>query len=204
MVMPPSDAARFGGPRPLEIPLRCPLRHDQEGLPGRIDDEMTMPTRVTFCRGRCVACVRGLISRMPRRLAMPLMAGARRDTLLPMTSSVDLGQPSLDSLESAAALVYESMPATPQYRWPLLESRVGAEVWAKHENHMPTGSFKVRGGIVYFDDLCLTGKPAGVVQRREAITDNQSALLRVNRIPATIVVPHGNASRRMLPGRYSL
>jgi threonine dehydratase len=25
----------------------------------------------------------------------------------------------------------------------------GAEVWVKHENHTPTGAFKVRGGLVY-------------------------------------------------------
>ena len=65
--------------------------------------------------------------------------------------------PPLTDLESAAALVYRSMPPTPQYRWPLLDARVGASVWVKHENHSPTGSFKVRGGLVYVDELCRDG-----------------------------------------------
>src|SRR2546428_10626731 len=73
-------------------------------------------------------------------------------------------QPSLDELESAATLIYQSMPPTPQYRWPLLEARVGTTVWVKHENHAPTGAFKVRGGLVYVDELCRNAtKPAGVI-----------------------------------------
>src|SRR3954468_11082866 len=81
-----------------------------------------------------------------------------------MTSTVELGQPSLASLKNAAALIYESMPPTPQYRWPLLEARVGTEVWVKHENHTPTGAFKVRGGLVYMHVMCRNGaKPTGVI-----------------------------------------
>ena len=111
-----------------------------------------------------------------------------------MTAAVELGQPSLASLESAAALVYESMPPTPQYRWPLLESRAGTEVWVKHENHTPTGAFKVRGGLVYFDDLCRAGKPAGVVTATRG-NHGQSVGFAARRygVPATIVVPHGNS-----------
>ena len=45
------------------------------------------------------------------------------------------------------------MPSTPQFSWPLLNQRAGCEVWVKHENHNPTGAFKVRGGLVYLDDL---------------------------------------------------
>ncbi len=111
-----------------------------------------------------------------------------------MTTAVELRQPSLASLESAAALVYESMPPTPQYRWPLLESRAGTEVWVKHENHTPTGAFKVRGGLVYFDDLCRAGKPAGVVTATRG-NHGQSVGFAARRyaVPATIVVPHGNS-----------
>jgi threonine dehydratase len=111
-----------------------------------------------------------------------------------LTSAVEHDQPSLASLESAAALVYESMPPTPQYRWPLLESRAGIELWVKHENHTPTGSFKMRGGLVYLDDLCRAGKPAGVVTATRG-NHGQSVGFAARRygIPATIVVPHGNS-----------
>ncbi len=59
----------------------------------------------------------------------------------------------LVALEQAAALVHGVFPPTPQYAWPLLAARTGAEVWVKHENHTPTGAFKVRGGLVYMERL---------------------------------------------------
>src|SRR5215510_12776424 len=59
----------------------------------------------------------------------------------------------LDELEAAARLVHRSVLPTPQYAWPLLAKRTGCEVWVKHENHTPTGAFKVRGGLVYMDRL---------------------------------------------------
>ena len=61
--------------------------------------------------------------------------------------------PSLAELEAAAALVHRSMTPTAQVRWPLLSERCGCEVWVKHENHTPIGSFKVRGGLVYMDEI---------------------------------------------------
>lgn len=59
----------------------------------------------------------------------------------------------IDELESAAALVHANVPPTPQYAWPKLRARAGCTVWVKHENHTPTGAFKVRGGLVYLDRL---------------------------------------------------
>ena len=59
----------------------------------------------------------------------------------------------LATLESAAALVRQIVPPTPQYCWPLLSRRLGTEVWVKHENHTPIGAFKIRGGLVYLDDV---------------------------------------------------
>lgn len=103
--------------------------------------------------------------------------------------------PSLSDLESAAELVYRSMPPTPQYRWPLLDARVGAAVWVKHENHTPTGSFKVRGGLVYVDELCRDGdKPAGVISATRG-NHGQSVgfAARQYGIPAAVVVPVGNS-----------
>src|SRR6266536_5531517 len=59
----------------------------------------------------------------------------------------------LAELLSVLPIVRAAVPPTPQYAWPLLRSRVGAQVIVKHENHTPTGAFKVRGGLVYFDRL---------------------------------------------------
>src|SRR5436853_1523243 len=59
----------------------------------------------------------------------------------------------LARIEDAAALVHTVVPATPQYCWPLLSRRTGTELWVKHENHTPIGAFKLRGGLVYLDEL---------------------------------------------------
>ena len=56
---------------------------------------------------------------------------------------------SLEDLDWATEVVRRWVPPTPQYVWPLLADDIGAEVWVKHENHTPTGAFKVRGGLVY-------------------------------------------------------
>src|SRR6476646_4508865 len=104
-------------------------------------------------------------------------------------------RPSLDMLETAASLVYKSMPPTPQFRWPLLDQRVGASVWVKHENHTPTGAFKVRGGLVYLDNLCRGGaRPNGVISATRG-NHGQSVgfAARHYAIPAAVVVPFGNS-----------
>ncbi|HHB81674.1 MAG TPA: pyridoxal-phosphate dependent enzyme, partial [Aliiroseovarius sp.] len=62
----------------------------------------------------------------------------------------------LTALEAAAALVHRQMQPTAQISWPNLSQRLGCEVVVKHENHAPTGAFKVRGGITFIDWLKRT------------------------------------------------
>ena len=64
----------------------------------------------------------------------------------------------LDEIEAAARTVYAEMQATPQYCWPLLCERLGTEVWVKHENHTPIGSFKIRGGLVCFAHIAKSSE----------------------------------------------
>ena len=101
----------------------------------------------------------------------------------------------LEALERAATIVYETLEPTPEFAWPLLGAELGAEVWVKHENFTPTGAFKVRGGLVYFKELLASGpRPAGVISATRG-NHGQSVgfAARRNRIAATIVVPHGNS-----------
>ena len=101
----------------------------------------------------------------------------------------------LDELEAAGALVRKAVPATPQYAWPRLAQRLGCTVWVKHENHTPTGAFKVRGGVVYLDALLRGVKPKGVISATRG-NHGQSICFSAARagIPATIYVPFGNSS----------
>ena len=103
--------------------------------------------------------------------------------------------PSLAELDEAAALVHSVVPPTPQYCWPLLSRRVGAEVWVKHENHTPIGAFKLRGGLVYLDHV-RQAEPRlrGVVTATRG-NHGQSVAYAAARLglAATVVVPHGNS-----------
>ena len=100
-------------------------------------------------------------------------------------------------LEAAAELVHRTMAPTPQYPWPLLAERIGCEVWVKHENHTPTGAFKVRGGLVYLDDLAHSGGTRGIVTATRG-NHGQSIpfAARPHDIPVTVYVPEGNSSEK--------
>ncbi len=106
--------------------------------------------------------------------------------------------PKREDIEAAGKIVYEVMAPTAQYCWPLLSERLGTEIWLKHENHTPVGAFKIRGGLVYFDDLAKSGRvPKGVISATRG-NHGQSVGLAARRqdIAATIVVPRGNSSEK--------
>src|SRR5271167_904996 len=101
----------------------------------------------------------------------------------------------LATLMAAAELVHRVVPPTPQYCWPLLSRRVGAELWVKHENHTPIGAFKLRGGLVYLNDIRRSQpRVSGVVTATRG-NHGQSIAFAAARLglAATIVVPHGNS-----------
>lgn len=103
--------------------------------------------------------------------------------------------PSLTEIEQASEIVYEVMQASPQLSWPLLNERCTAEVWVKHENHNPTGAFKVRGGLIYVKRL-IEREPEvrGVVAATRG-NHGQSVAFAASRngLSAVIVVPEGNS-----------
>jgi threonine dehydratase len=106
--------------------------------------------------------------------------------------------PGLAEIEDAARLVYRWMPPTPQYSWPLLNQRVGAEVWVKHENHTPVGAFKIRGGIVYMDWLRRERPEVGTIVSATRGNHGQSMAFAGARagLRVVIVVPHGNSREK--------
>jgi threonine dehydratase len=101
----------------------------------------------------------------------------------------------MTALEQAAELVHRVMPPTPQYAWPKLGRRAGCTVWVKHENHTPTGAFKVRGGLVYLDRLRQVDPQArGVISATRGNHGQSIAFAAARaRVPATIYVPRGNS-----------
>jgi threonine dehydratase len=106
--------------------------------------------------------------------------------------------PTLEELETARALIARYMPVTPQYSWPLLNSRVGTEVWIKHENHTPLGNFKIRGALVYLDHLRQSvPNMQGVVTATRGNYGQAIGFAAAKAgLPAVVVVPRGNSREK--------
>src|SRR5205085_12219920 len=101
----------------------------------------------------------------------------------------------LTQLEQAHEVVAAAVPPTPAHAWPLLSQRLGAAVVVKHENHTPTGAFKVRGGLVYLDRLKREQpNTSGIVSATRG-NHGQSLAFAASRhgLPVTIYVPRGNS-----------
>ena len=98
----------------------------------------------------------------------------------------------LADVQAARAIVYRTLQPTPLLSHPLLDVKTGLTIYVKHENHNPTGAFKVRGGLNLVANL-------NAAERRGVITattgnHGQSIALACRRehVPCTIVVPEGN------------
>src|ERR1700761_2939369 len=104
----------------------------------------------------------------------------------------------LVELEAAHALVLEALTPTPALRWPLLCERLGAEAVVKHENHNPTGAFKVRGGVTYVDALKRRAPGARAFVSATRGNHGQSLALAALRagIEPIIYVPLGNSTEK--------
>ena len=102
---------------------------------------------------------------------------------------------SLGEIEAAHELVTRTMSPTPQYAWPQLGARAGAEVWVKHENHSPTGSFKVRGACTFIDWLVRTQpeSPGIITSTRGNHGQGQARYATAAGKRALIYMPHGNS-----------
>jgi threonine dehydratase len=101
--------------------------------------------------------------------------------------------PSLSDITQARAVLAGVIRRTPLMRHPLLGVETGLDIHVKHENHNPTGAFKVRGGINLVAALTPDERARGVIT---ASTGNhgQSIAFAAQRagVPCTVAVPNGN------------
>ena len=106
--------------------------------------------------------------------------------------------PTLKQLRTTAEFVHSVLPPTPQICWPLLSRRTSAEVWVKHENHQPVGAFKVRGGLVYMNELKQREPDVSGVIAATRGNHGQSIAFAAQRagLRAVIVVPHRNSAEK--------
>ncbi len=104
----------------------------------------------------------------------------------------DAAMPSLRDVIAARPHVYRYLRPTPLYRYSGLGELIGARVWVKHENHLPVGAFKVRGGLNLVAQLSEKERAAGLYT---ASTGNHGQSIayaaRAHGVRATIAVPQG-------------
>lgn len=105
---------------------------------------------------------------------------------------------SVNEIEAAHRLVTRAVSPTPQYAWPQLGERAGAEVWVKHENHTPTGSFKVRGACTFIDWLVRTRpeSPGIITATRGNHGQGQARAATAAGRRAVVYMPHGNSAEK--------
>jgi threonine dehydratase len=101
--------------------------------------------------------------------------------------------PTFQDILDARPRVYAHMRPSPLMRHPLLDEWIGASVWVKHENHNPTGAFKIRGGLNLISQLSPDERRRGVIT---ASTGNHGQSIafacRAVGVACRIVVPVGN------------
>ena len=104
----------------------------------------------------------------------------------------------LSALRQAAELIGCHIPPTPQYNWPLLRQRLGCDLWVKHENHTPAGAFKVRGGLLYVDELLRRepGLPGIISATRGNHGISLAMAAQRTGIALKVLVPEGNSAEK--------
>jgi threonine dehydratase len=104
----------------------------------------------------------------------------------------ELEAPTLDDVRAAAERIAPHLRPTPLESYPALSELIGADVWIKHENRLPTGAFKVRGGINLVSQLDEDERRRGLIS---ASTGNHGQSVayaaRLFGVRATICVPEG-------------
>src|SRR5947209_9178750 len=105
---------------------------------------------------------------------------------------MELPIPTLADVLDARRQIRPHLRPTPLLTHPALTSRTGLELWVKHENHLPTTAFKVRGGINLVSRLTPAERSRGVIA---ASTGNHGQSVayaaRTFGVRAIICVPAG-------------
>ena len=98
----------------------------------------------------------------------------------------------LSDVQAAGAVIYRTLKPTPLLRHPLLQERTGLDILVKHENHNPTGAFKVRGGLNLIARLSAEER-RGVITASTGNHGQSIALAcQLEGVPCTVIVPIGN------------
>ncbi|ODR80242.1 serine/threonine dehydratase [Haladaptatus sp. W1] len=102
----------------------------------------------------------------------------------------DLTPPTPADVYKARSIVRRYLPRTPLVRSEALSDETGADVYLKREDTLPTGAFKVRGGVTLGHQLSDEFRDTGLIA---ASTGNHGQSVayagRTFDVPVTIAVP---------------
>lgn len=106
---------------------------------------------------------------------------------------------SLNEILRARGRIHPYIQPTPLVPYPLLSRELGCSAHIKHENHNPTGSFKVRGGFNFIQCLSDEERKRGVITVTRG-NHGQSIALAAQRfgVRCVVVVPFGNNPEKNL------
>jgi threonine dehydratase len=100
--------------------------------------------------------------------------------------------PTFEDVLEARRTIAPYLSPTPLRDYPPLSDLAGASLWIKHENHLPTGAFKVRGGINFVAHLSEEKRKQGILTASSGNHGQSVAYAaRLFGVRAIIVVPHG-------------
>src|SRR5215213_8079362 len=104
-----------------------------------------------------------------------------------------LKAPTLHDVYAARERIAPHVPRTPLMRHPLLDEATGLSIWVKHENHNPTGAFKIRGGLNLVGAMTPEERARGIVTASTGNHGQSIALAsRIHGLRSTVFVPDGN------------
>lgn len=104
-----------------------------------------------------------------------------------------LSPPTLSDVYEARARIGDVVRPTPLISHPVLDAETGLRIWVKHENHNPTGAFKVRGGLNLVRALTPDERARGVVTASTGNHGQSIALsCQIAGVRCTVFVPDGN------------
>jgi threonine dehydratase len=100
--------------------------------------------------------------------------------------------PTYADVVAARPRVYAHLRPSPLLHYPLLDEWIGCRVLVKHENHNPTGSFKIRGGLNLVGQLDDRERQRGIIAASTGNHGQSLALAcQLNAVRCRIVVPVG-------------
>ncbi|MBU0973114.1 MAG: pyridoxal-phosphate dependent enzyme [Proteobacteria bacterium] len=107
------------------------------------------------------------------------------------------GQISLSNALGAREILKNFLAPTPLRHYPSLDRLTGAQIFVKHENHNPTGTFKIRGGITLMHHLRKKGIKGVVTYSTGNHGTSVATSAKMFGLTAVVVVPEKSNPLKM-------